>query len=206
MIGIIDYGMGNLRSVQKAIERVGGDVRLVATPAELAKAQKIVLPGVAAFGDAIAQLRSQGLAEPLTKAINSGTPFLGFCLGLQMLFEVGYENGEHKGLGVLGGKVVKFDFSALPSSAGLRIPHMGWNGIKISKPCPMLGGIKDDSYVYFAHSYHPVVSDESIIATTTQYGYEFTSSVWRDNIFATQFHPEKSQDIGLALLKNFVQL
>lgn len=207
MIGIIDYGMGNLRSVQKAIERVGGaDARLITTPAELARADKIVLPGVAAFGDAMAQLRSQGLVDPIRQAVRRGTPYLGFCLGLQLLFEVGYEDGEFEGLGLLGGKVIRFAFDAATMARQrLRIPHMGWNQLAMARPCPMLAGIHDGDYVYFAHSYHVAPSDESIIVTTTDYGYPFVSSVWKDNIFATQFHPEKSQATGLRLLENFVQ-
>ena len=207
MIAIIDYDIGNLRSVQKALEHVGADARLITTPAELAKADKVVLPGVAAFGDAIAELRSMGIADPLADAVRAGMPFLGFCLGLQMLFDTSEEDGVHKGLGVLPGKVVKFDFSS-EQLAGhrLSIPHMGWNQVNVRKPCPMLDGIDDGAFVYFAHSYYVAPEDESIIATTTNYGLEFTSSVWKDNIFATQFHPEKSQKVGLRLLENFVKI
>jgi glutamine amidotransferase len=240
MIAVIDYGMGNLRSVQKALERVGGDARLVRTAQELSGAEKIVFPGVAAFGDAMEQLRSQKLVEPIIAAVRAGTPYLGFCLGLQLLFEEGTEDGNYKGLGILGGKVVKFDFgsgcaagvppasfavsSSVPTeqqqiqqqqdadkmSASriqrLRIPHMGWNQVHWTRDCPMLRGIEQGAYAYFAHSYYPVPSDPSITVTTTDYGYNFTSSVWKDNIFATQFHPEKSQAVGLKLLENFVKL
>ncbi len=207
MIAVIDYGMGNLRSVQKALQRCGGrDVRLVERPQQLAGADKVVLPGVAAFGDAIAQLRRQGLAEPLLEFINAGKPLLGFCLGLQMLFETGYEDGVHQGLGVLKGKVVRFDFGSDGQARGLRVPHMGWNQIRWQRDCPMLRGIDNGAYVYFAHSYHVVTDDPDVAATTTDYGYPFVSSVWKDNIFATQFHPEKSQQVGLTLLKNFVEL
>jgi glutamine amidotransferase len=218
---------------------VGGDARLVRTPQELSGAQKIVFPGVAAFGDAMEQLRSQKLVEPIVAAVRAGTPYLGFCLGLQLLFETGTEDGEHKGLGILGGKVVKFDFSGrgmgvppVPDPneqpqqqsknedrAGtalehtgkmpvprLRIPHMGWNQVHWKRDCPMLRGIEQGAYAYFAHSYYPVPADPSITVTTTDYGYNFTSSVWKDNIFATQFHPEKSQAVGLKLLENFVKL
>jgi len=207
MIAIIDYDIGNLRSVQKALEHVGADARLITTPEELAKADKVVLPGVAAFGDAVVELRSMGLADPLADAVRGGMPFLGFCLGLQMLFETSEENGVHEGLGLLPGKVVKFDFDA-DELAGhrLSVPHMGWNQLSIRRPCPMLDGIDDGAFVYFAHSYYVVPSDESVIATTTMYGLEFTSSVWKDNVFATQFHPEKSQKVGLRLLENFVRL
>jgi glutamine amidotransferase len=207
MIAVIDYGIGNLRSVQKALQRLGVEAQLVTTPAELAKADKIVLPGVAAFGDAMAQLTELGLVEPIKAAVRSGTPYLGFCLGLQLLFEVGYEDGEFPGLGLLGGKVVRFDFPPeLAAAQRLRIPHMGWNQIHWNKPCPMLDGIDNGSYVYFAHSYYPVPTDPGITITTTDYGYDFTSSVWQDNIFATQFHPEKSQAVGLRFLENFVKL
>ena len=207
MIAIIDYDIGNLRSVQKAIERVGGDARLITTPAELARAEKVILPGVAAFGDAIEELRGLGLVEPLRKACAEGMPYLGFCLGLQLLFEGSCENGEHEGLGVFGGTVVRFEFAnAPPGSQRLSVPHMGWNQAHVRRPCPMLDGFPDGAHVYFAHSYHVVPDDPGITATTTDYGGEFVSAVWRDNVFATQFHPEKSQAVGLRLLENFVRL
>jgi imidazole glycerol-phosphate synthase subunit HisH len=207
MIAIIDYDIGNLRSVQKALEHVGADARLITTPAELAKADKVVLPGVAAFGDAIAELRGMGIAGPLTEAVRGGMPFLGFCLGLQMLFETSDENGLHEGLGLLPGKVVKFDFaSAELAGHRLSVPHMGWNQVSVRRRCPMLDGIDDGSFVYFAHSYYVAPADPGIVATTTTYGVEFASSVWKDNIFATQFHPEKSQAVGLRLLENFVRI
>ena len=205
MIAIVDYGMGNLRSVAKAVQRCGGDARLITRPDELVGADKIILPGVAAFGDAMAELRSLGLVEPIVQAVKSGVPYLGFCLGLQLLFEVGYEDGEQPGLGILPGKIVRFDFSKLTNPGRLSVPHMGWNQINHVRPCPMLAGIPDGAYVYFAHSYH-VEAPESLAVTTTDYGYRFTSSVWRDNVFATQFHPEKSQAVGLRLLENFVRL
>jgi len=207
MIAIIDYDIGNLRSVQKALQRVGGEARLVRTPAELAAADKIVLPGVAAFGDAVAELRRSGLAEPLRRAIAAGVPYLGFCLGLQLLFERSYEDGTHEGLGVFGGEVVRFDFDGgAPSGARLRVPHMGWNQLHPRRTCPMLEGIDDGAYVYFAHSFHVVPADESIVAAVTDYGIDFVSAVWKDNVFATQFHPEKSQAVGMRLLANFVRL
>jgi len=204
MIAVIDYDIGNLRSVQKAIERVGGDARLITTPAQLARAEKVVLPGVAAFAGAIHELRSLKLVGPLKEAIADGMPYLGFCLGLQLLFDVSYENGEHTGLGVLAGKVVRLEDS--PGDRRLSVPHMGWNQLRMRGTCPLLEGIEDGAYVYFAHSYHVVPADEAIIATTTDYGREFVSSVWRDHVFATQFHPEKSQAVGLKLLENFVRL
>jgi len=207
MIAIIDYDIGNLRSVQKALEHVGADARLITTSAELAAADKVVLPGVAAFGDAVEELRSMGLAGPLTDAVRAGMPFLGFCLGLQMLFETSEENGLHEGLGLLPGKVVKFDFDAAELAGHrLSVPHMGWNQLSIRRRCPMLEGIEDGAFVYFAHSYYVVPQDAGVTATTTTYGLEFVSSVWKGNIFATQFHPEKSQTVGLSLLENFVRL
>jgi len=167
MIAVIDYGMGNLRSVQKALERAGGDARLVRTPPELSGAQKIVFPGVAAFGDAMEQLRSQKLVEPIIAAVRSGTPYLGFCLGLQLLFEVGTEDGEHKGLGVLGGKVVKFDFGPELAAQRLRIPHMGWKPDSLEAGLPNAPRHRAGAYAYFAHSYYPVPTDPSIVVTTT---------------------------------------
>jgi len=206
MIGIIDYGMGNIRSVHRALERAGADTLLVTGPSQLARVDKIVLPGVAAFEDAMAQLRSQDLLDPITRAIRQGTPYLGFCLGLQLLFDVSQENGEHRGMGLIGGKVVRFDLEDSASDLPLRVPHMGWNRIEWDRTCPMLEGIDSGQYVYFAHSYHVVPTDEKVIATTTEYGHSFTSAVWKDNIFATQFHPEKSQAVGLRLLENFVKI
>ena len=206
MIAVVDYGMGNLRSVQKALERVGADARIVQTAKELAGAEKIVLPGVGACRDAVDRLRSSKLDQPLVDAIASGVPFLGICLGLQMLFDVSYEYGEYRGLGVLPGKVVRFDFSKLPGGERLRVPQMGWNQIRWDRPVPMLQGIEQGAYVYFAHSYYALPTDAGITATTTNYGFDYASSVWKDNIFATQFHPEKSQAVGLKILENFVRL
>jgi glutamine amidotransferase len=206
MIAVIDYGMGNLRSVQKALQNVGGDARLVTGGVELARADKIVFPGVAAFGDAMEQLRRQGLIDPVRKAVAAGTPYLGFCLGLQLLFEVGYEDGEHRGLGLLGGKVVRFDLPPTADGRRLSVPHMGWNQIRWSGSHRLAEGIADGSFVYFAHSYHVVPDDERTIAARTEYGYGFASAVASGAIFATQFHPEKSQSIGLTLLRNFVSL
>ena len=204
MIGVIDYEIGNLRSVQRAIEHVGGQVCLVRTPEELARADKIILPGVAAFKDAMDQLHQQELVAPLIEAIGAGKPYLGFCLGLQLLFDVSYEDGRHEGLGVFAGEVRRFDLGQVDPL--LSVPHMGWNTITWDSPVPMLDGIEQGAYVYFAHSYHVVPTDASVIATTTDYGRPFTSSVWRDNVFATQFHPEKSQAVGLKLLERFVRL
>ncbi len=204
MIAIVDYGMGNLRSVQKALEHVGAEARIVSDPAQLPAAEKIVLPGVGAFRDAIARLRSHKLDVPILDAVRRGTPLMGICLGLQMLFETSYEDGEHVGLGVFPGKVVRFQFG--PEQSALRVPHMGWNGIRWTRPCPMLQGVAQDSYVYFCHSYYVAPTQADITCTSTDYGLEFTSSVWSGNVFATQFHPEKSQAVGLKILENFVKL
>jgi glutamine amidotransferase len=205
-IAIIDYGMGNLRSVQKAFEKVGHAAVVTDDPAVVAKAAKIVLPGVGAFEDAIHELRQRNLVRPVLDAIDSGRPFLGICLGLQLLFDVSYENGRHEGLGVLRGEVVRFD---LPQ--GYAVPHMGWNQLDIARDVqadapPVLQGIEPGAYVYFVHSYYVVPQDAAVIATTTDYGGPFCSMVWRDNLYATQFHPEKSQSDGLRMLKNFAEL
>ena len=201
MIAILDYGMGNLRSVQKALERVGHEAVVTGDPARVAAAAKVVLPGVGAFETCMAELKRRDLVRPVLDAVDSGKPFLGICLGLQLLFEVGYENGQHEGLGVLPGKVVRFD---LPK--GLTVPHMGWNQLAIRRPAPILDGLAEGAYVYFVHSYYVVPTDASVIATETDYGGPFCSMIWRDNVYATQFHPEKSQTVGLRILKNFAEL
>jgi imidazole glycerol-phosphate synthase subunit HisH len=206
MIAIIDYGMGNLGSVHKALEKFAPDVRIVQSPRELARAEKIVLPGVGAFRDAIERLRASGMAEPIVSAVRDGTPLLGICLGLQMLFDVSYEDGEHRGLGIIPGKVLRFDFSNLPADRRLRVPQMGWNQIRWDRDVPILRGIGQDAYVYFCHSYYAAPADASVTATRTDYGIDYTSSVWRDNLYAVQFHPEKSQAVGLKMLENFVRL
>ena len=206
VIAVIDYGMGNLRSVQKGLQRVGGDARIVTTPAEIASADKIVLPGVAAFGDAAEHLRQRGIDDAIRRAVSDGTPYLGFCLGLQLLFEVSYEYGEHRGLGILGGKVVRFDFADVESNEPLRVPHIGWNQVwKRGEACSMLNAMADGEYFYFDHSYHVVPAEDTTVATVTDYGTDFVSAVWKDNIFATQFHPEKSQAAGLKILQAFVE-
>jgi len=198
MLAIIDYQMGNLRSVQKGFERVGAAAEIVSDPDLIRKADKIVLPGVGAFGDAIAELRRRNLVEPICESVRAGKPFLGICLGLQMLFDVGYEGGEHRGLGLLGGECRRFE---LPHE--FKVPHMGWNRALIRRPAPELAGIADDEHFYFVHSYYVVPRDKNVIATETDYGGLFCSSVWHENIFATQFHPEKSQGKGLEILRNF---
>jgi len=201
MIAIVDYGMGNLRSVQKAFESVGEPAVVTADPEAVGKASKLVLPGVGAFADAMAELRQRGLVEPIVEFIRSGKPFFGICLGLQLLFELSYEDGEHRGLGLVPGRVVRF-----PNRPGLKVPHMGWNQLWIRWPAPVLQGIPDGAYVYFVHSYYVEPADRGVIATETDYGQLFASSIWSDNIFATQFHPEKSQQVGLNMIRNFCRL
>jgi glutamine amidotransferase len=201
MIAIIDYGMGNLRSVQKGFERVGHAATITNDPAVVAGANKVVLPGVGAFGDAMAELQRRGLVEAVRGAIDSGRPFLGICLGLQLLFDVGHEGGRQEGLGVLRGEVVRFD---LP--AGYKVPHMGWNQLAVRRPAPLLKGLAEGTHVYFVHSYYVVPADPSVVAAEASYPAPFTAMIWRDNLFATQFHPEKSQAHGLAILRNFANL
>jgi imidazole glycerol-phosphate synthase subunit HisH len=201
MIKIVDYGMGNLRSVQKAFERLGVEAAICTRPAELRDAQKLVLPGVGAFRDAIHELRRTELDKPVKDHIASGRPFLGICLGLQLLFDVSYEDGQWEGLGVLSGKVVRFQ-----DGPELKIPHMGWNSVDVMKPTPAFEGIPNNSFFYFVHSYYVVPTDESVIAARTEHGTTFVSVVARDNLVATQFHPEKSQKMGLQLLGNFAAL
>jgi glutamine amidotransferase len=202
-ICILDYGMANLRSVQKAFEHVGATAHIISKPEQIDRAEKFVLPGVGAFQDAVGTLRANNLVEPILRHIEKGKPFLGICLGLQMLFDVGYEDGEHKGLGVLGGKVIRFD---VDQTMHLKVPHMGWNQLSIRNRAPIFKDLSDNSSVYFVHGYHAVPKDESVIATTTDYGRPFVSSIWRDNVMATQFHPEKSQKVGLQILSNFASL
>jgi glutamine amidotransferase len=199
----MDYGSGNLRSVQKALLKVGAEVRLVKQPEEIGDARAAVLPGVGAFDDCMQALDQQGLLEASREFIKSGRPFLGICVGYQALFERSDEfNSCAAGLGIFGGKVVRFS-----EANGLKIPQIGWNQLEIAQPgCPLFRGIPEGSFVYFVHSFFPRPVDQSIVATRTTYGETFASSVWRDNVFATQFHPEKSQQVGLQLLRNFVGL
>jgi glutamine amidotransferase len=192
--------MANLRSVQKGFEQIGVPAEVISEPEQIDRAEKIVLPGVGAFQDAVATLRSRGLDVPILSHVNKGKPFLGICLGLQMLFDVGYEDGEHRGLGVLRGKCVRFD---VDQTLGLKVPHMGWNTLTVKRPSPLLRDLPAGCGVYFVHGYHVVPDDANVIATTTDYGRPFVSSVWQDNVVATQFHPEKSQKVGLQLLANF---
>jgi glutamine amidotransferase len=198
MIRIIDYGMGNLRSVQKAFEKLGIAAEIITQPDQIASADKLVLPGVGAFRDAIHELQRLNLVEPIREYIQQDRPFLGICLGLQLLFDVSFEDGEWKGLGVLRGDVVRF-----PAMPDLKVPHMGWNTLdRVGQP-KLLDGIPAEASVYFVHSYYVRSADPSVIAARTDYGIPFTSMVARGNLFATQFHPEKSQKVGLKLLENF---
>ena len=201
MISIIDYGMGNLRSVQKAFEKLGTPAEIVTRPDQVRAATKLVLPGVGAFRDAIHELDRLELVEPIREYIRADKPFLGICLGLQLLFDVSYEDGEWPGLGVLPGEVVRF-----PVMADLKVPHMGWNTLQPVGSPQLLAGLPADASVYFVHSYYVVPRDESVIAARTEYGVPFTSMIARGNLFATQFHPEKSQKVGLKLLENFAAL
>ncbi len=198
MIQIVDYGMGNLRSVQKAFERLGVPAEICTHSENLENCEKLVLPGVGAFRDAIAELRRQGFIDPIKTHIAAGKPFLGICLGLQLLFDVSYEDGTWEGLGIVPGEVVRF-----PETPELKVPHMGWNRVEPVGNCPLLAGIPADSYFYFVHSYYVVPRETSVVAGRTEYGRTFTSVIQRGNLFATQFHPEKSQQFGLKLLQNF---
>ncbi|MCC6422411.1 MAG: imidazole glycerol phosphate synthase subunit HisH [Phycisphaerales bacterium] len=194
--------MANLRSVQKAFEHEGIAAQIISRPEQVEMFDKIVLPGVGAFKDAVATLRSTALDQPILRHIRAGKPFLGICLGLQMLFEKGFEDGEHDGLGVFAGKCVRFD---VDRTLGLKVPHMGWNQLDKITDSPLFRGLSGQPSVYFVHSYHVIPDDPAIIATTTDYGRPFISSIWRDNVVATQFHPEKSQKTGLKILQNFAQ-
>jgi glutamine amidotransferase len=198
MIAIIDYGMGNLRSVSKAFDAVGHQAMVTRDAAAIQNASQVVLPGVGAFGNCMANLRQYGLIEPLKAAIQSGKPFLGICLGFQLLFTESEEFGMHEGLGIFPGKVRAFS-----KDKALKVPHMGWNQVSIQSHCPLFKGIADGSNCYFVHSFFVEPQDKQITATTTTYGIPFTSSIWKDNVVACQFHPEKSQGVGLQLIKNF---
>jgi glutamine amidotransferase len=193
--------MANLRSVQKAFQTFGHDALISGRPEDISGADKLVLPGVGAFRDAIARLKSAGLVAPICEHVRRGKPFLGICLGLQLLFTKSHEDGDHDGLNLFAGDVVRF-----PPQPGLKVPHMGWNQLHVFRPAPVLEGIREGDAVYFVHSYYPVPRDESIIATTTDYPTPFVSAIWHENVFATQFHPEKSQRVGLTMLRNFAQL
>jgi imidazole glycerol-phosphate synthase subunit HisH len=198
---IVDYGMANLRSVQKAFEHVGAGAEITSEPDRIAAAEKLVLPGVGAFRDAIAMLRDTHLDAPIIDHIESGLPFLGICLGMQMLFTRSHEDGIYNGLNIIEGDVVRF-----PHVEGLKVPQMGWNELTFRKDCPLFKGLPQKSSVYFVHSYYADPLDPEVIAADADYPTPFTAAVWQDNIYATQFHPEKSQQVGLTMLRNFAEL
>ncbi len=201
MIALVDYGMGNIRSVSKAIEAAGGEITITQNPEDIKKSKAIVLPGVGAFRDCMANLNELGLLDVVKEEILKGKPYLGICLGMQILFAESEEFGICKGLDILKGKVIRF---SLPKE--YKIPHMGWNRVKFMKKSKFLSEVPDSSYFYFVHSYYVAPEEKGVVAGVTDYGVEFTSMVIYENIFATQFHPEKSQKMGLKLLKNFIQL
>jgi glutamine amidotransferase len=198
MIAVIDYGMGNLRSVQKAFEYLGYKAVITQQPSEIQKADKVVLPGVGAFRDAMQTIKQKGIDKVLYDVVEQKKPLLGICLGMQMFFEKSYEYGEHKGLGILQGEIVK-----LPEN--VKIPHMGWNSLNIKKKSPLFEGLSQEPYVYFVHSYH-LNTEADIVSATTYYGKEIQVAAQKENVFALQFHPEKSGDVGLNILQNFGRL
>jgi glutamine amidotransferase len=202
MIAIVDYGMGNLRSVQKAFEKIGAIARIVSFPRDIVHARGIVLPGVGAFGQAMDNLGAVGWVEPLRAACSQGVPFIGICLGMQLLFESSEEMGQHEGLGIFAGNVKRFP-------VGLKVPQMGWNQLNIvgaKHALSLLHDVPNGGYAYFVHSYYCAPSDSSVTLATTDYGVDFASIVGRDNVWGTQFHPEKSQGVVLKILTNFVEL
>jgi len=207
MIVIIDYEMGNLRSVEKAFEKLGFAARVSADPKDIGIADKVVLPGVGAFRDCIGNLRQGGFVEPLLAHVAAGKPLLGICVGMQMLFDESEEFGRHRGLGLIPGKVLRFPAGMEEGGERLKVPHMGWNNLRLQKPSPLLQEIEDGSYVYFVHSYYCAAADPQDVAASCRYGdIEFCASVWHENILATQFHPEKSQAVGLRIFENFGNL
>jgi len=201
MIALIDYGIGNIRSVEKALRHLGAPVRITRDPDEIRSADRIVFPGVGAFGDGMEAVRRLGLETPLREAIDAGTPFLGICLGMQLLFQVSEEMGEHQGLGIFPGRVVRFS-----EGMGLKVPQIGWNQLHRQRPHPLLEGVPDGAYVYFVHSYYCRPADPSLVLATTDYGLEYASVVGQGHVFGLQFHPEKSQAVGLRILRNFLTL
>jgi len=199
-IVIIDYGMGNLRNVQKAFENVGAQAKVTRDKKEIARASAVVLPGVGAFKDCMGNLDRFGLMDPILHSIEKGKPYLGICLGLQILFSNSEEFGSHRGLDLIRGKVMRFK-----PDAGHKVPHMGWNTVEIEREVPILRGIETGDFFYFVHSYYVVPEEGAWTATETRYGAPFVSSIAKENLFATQFHPEKSQQKGLQILRNFVK-
>ena len=203
MIALIDYGAGNLRSVHKALRHVGADVAVARDPAPLREARGVVLPGVGAFDDCLQALRRQAMLEACRGFIAKGRPFLGICVGYQALFEASEEfDSRAAGLGVFRGRVVRFS-----GAGGLKVPQIGWNQLALARlDCPLFRGVPEGSHVYFVHSFYPRPADEAIVAARTEYGEVFASAIWKDNVYATQFHPEKSQTVGLRILRNFAAL
>ena len=201
MIAMIDYDAGNIKSVEKALQKLRADVVITKDPQVILSADKVILPGVGAFGDAMNNLKKYGLDEVIHRVVEKGTPFLGICLGLQLLFERSDESPEAVGLGILKGEILR-----IPEAEGLKIPHMGWNSLHLQNNGRLFQGLKENDYVYFVHSYYLKAEDESIVKATTNYSVNIHASVEKDNVFACQFHPEKSSDVGLQILKNFVEL
>ncbi len=201
MIAIIDYDAGNIKSVEKALDFLGQDVVITGEPEKILKADKVILPGVGAFGDAMANLRRTGLGGVIRQVAGRGTPFLGICLGLQLLFERSDEAPGVEGLGILKGEILR-----IPEKEGLKIPHMGWNSLHLENNGRLFRGIEEGAYVYFVHSYYLKAAEESIVKASTEYSVHIHASVEKDNVFACQFHPEKSSDVGISILKNFVEL
>lgn len=201
MIAIIDYDAGNIKSVEKAMILLGQEVTITGDREEILKADKVILPGVGAFGDAMENLRRTGLDRVIRETVDKGTPFLGICLGLQLLFERSDEAPGVDGLGILKGEIVR-----IPEADGLKIPHMGWNSLHLEHDGRLFLGIREGEYVYFVHSYYLKAEDENIVKASTEYGVHIHASVEQDNVFACQFHPEKSSDAGIRILKNFVEL
>jgi glutamine amidotransferase len=199
-IVIVDYGMGNLRNVQKGFEKIGSEAKLTRNKKEIGRASAIVLPGVGAFKDCMENLEKYGLVDPLLRSIEKGKPYLGICLGLQILFSESEEFGAHRGLDLIRGKVVKFR-----PDPEHKVPHMGWNSIEKEREIPMLQGVENGDFFYFVHSYYVIPEEARWNSTFTTYGKPFVSSIWKENLFATQFHPEKSQQKGLRILENFVK-
>lgn len=203
-IAIIDYGMGNLKSVQKAFTALGFDAVITSSKQDIQNAHKVVLPGVGAFRDAINELNATDLTAAILEAVKSGKPFLGICLGMQLLFDKSYEYGEYEGLKILPGEIIKFkqEDMQMPNGEILKVPHMGWNTLELTKKAPLFEGLQDESSVYFVHSYYLKTSAD-IVSSYTHYGTRIAVSAQKDNVFATQFHPEKSGNVGLQILKNF---
>ena len=203
MIAIIDYGVGNLRSVQKGFEKVGYEALVTSDAESIATADAVVLPGVGAFRACMENLKEYGLVETVYQAVESGRPFLGICVGMQILFTECDEFGHAKGLGIFEGPVVRFPDGDPAGGKALKVPHMGWNQLTIQRSAPIFADVAEDEYVYFVHSYYPQPADPAIVSATTTYGVEFASSIWKEHVVATQFHPEKSQTVGLKILKAF---